>query len=423
MTMNRLGSALLLVSLFLPVPAAAAVAAAATEGNGQFWDRLRNPKIDAKIHHNAEIGLDLDTVVFGEVRGECSGTIAAEVRRALIDAGVRVLNRADLGSIIGELEFGAGTAYANPEAASKIGEMYGASVYISIDVLRCETDQERKYRDVRSGDEIRRQHFSETQAFLKANVDVTDVATGQYLLAVGGDFDRLRRFESWEGYPEYPERNDVLDLSYRAAATKVRRALLPWTETREIIFYDDGECRMKEAHAAVKAGLNDRAVEIATDGLETCRQTPKMKSDKVARAFYNRGMMSMLFGKDGEALEFLRESKALKQGDIVDDAISVVQDRISTAREAEAQRAQAREEAERRAALAEEERRELEAKTLTNQKIIDLLPTGLPEELIIKMIEDQPAAFDVTPNGLAALNSAGVSSTIIMVMMERMSGQ
>ena len=76
-------------------------------------------------------------------------------------------------------------------------------------------------------------------------------------------------------------------------------------------------------------------------------------------------------------------------------------------------------EVERMAAAAEKERQELAARTITNDHIINMSNMGMPEALILKTIQDSPCDFDVTPDGMMSLTEAGVSTNIVMAMMDK----
>jgi hypothetical protein len=54
---------------------------------------------------------------------------------------------------------------------------------------------------------------------------------------------------------------------------------------------------------------------------------------------------------------------------------------------------------------------------LTNRSVIELVQDKLPEEVIITKIQTSKTNFDVSTNGLVALNKAGVPASIIKTMM------
>lgn len=63
------------------------------------------------------------------------------------------------------------------------------------------------------------------------------------------------------------------------------------------------------------------------------------------------------------------------------------------------------------------------AKTaLTNAHIIKMFKTGLENDIILTTIESSPGKYDVTPDGLVSLKTAGVPSPVIKSMQAKMDG-
>jgi hypothetical protein len=58
-----------------------------------------------------------------------------------------------------------------------------------------------------------------------------------------------------------------------------------------------------------------------------------------------------------------------------------------------------------------------EGKALTNSDIVDMVKAGLPESTIVAAMRAQPTNFDVTPQALIALNTAGIKPRIMDAMI------
>nr|WP_121271676.1 hypothetical protein [Pedobacter schmidteae] len=63
-----------------------------------------------------------------------------------------------------------------------------------------------------------------------------------------------------------------------------------------------------------------------------------------------------------------------------------------------------------------------QTETLTNKTVTDLIKAGLEKSVIITTINNAPARFDVSANGLIALKNAKVPNEIITAMVEKSSG-
>ena len=55
---------------------------------------------------------------------------------------------------------------------------------------------------------------------------------------------------------------------------------------------------------------------------------------------------------------------------------------------------------------------------LTNEDIVKMIKAGLGPQIILATIKSQPGAYDVSPNALVALKTAGVSDEIIAALIE-----
>lgn len=60
--------------------------------------------------------------------------------------------------------------------------------------------------------------------------------------------------------------------------------------------------------------------------------------------------------------------------------------------------------------------------TLTNEGVMNLVKSGMGEDLILNVISKQPAAFALGANDLVALKTAGVSERLISAMVNKASG-
>src|SRR5579859_107069 len=59
---------------------------------------------------------------------------------------------------------------------------------------------------------------------------------------------------------------------------------------------------------------------------------------------------------------------------------------------------------------------------LTNQDVIKMVQAGLSESIVVTSIQENPCNYDTSPNGLIALQKAGVTQKEISAMMSRQEG-
>ena len=389
--------------------------------HAQFWARLMNPKVEVEMRHPPGLGLEVESVVFGPASGECSEEIIDSMLNSLVNGGLQVLNRSEADLLFAEHEFSQ-SGWADPASAAAVGEMLGSSVLITLNATRCATEKKPTYRDrtfTRDERRVRvRTYYSTTSAFVNVTIQVVDLATARVLGVIRGNYKPELVNSSDDGRPEFPSEYDVLDMAYAQANQDVSRRLLGWTETRELIFYDDDDCGLKRAHRALKSGLNDDALTISMENLEVCKNDQKIKDNKLARAYYNVGMSHIIVGDNDTGLEYLREATLLDGNDITAEAIASAE----RSRQLQAEMRKVEEklafDLAQRAAEMEQAAQVVEDNTVTNAEIIALVEQELPEMIIMKKIETAQCQFDTSGDGLVALTQASVSEGIIMAMME-----
>lgn len=69
--------------------------------------------------------------------------------------------------------------------------------------------------------------------------------------------------------PEYPSEFEVMDLALASAVEETHRMFFPWTEVRELTFFNGkkGQCDLKPAYQALKFGDQERALGLSIASL------------------------------------------------------------------------------------------------------------------------------------------------------------
>ena len=322
--------------------------------------------------------------------------------------------------------------WVNPDSAVAVGALLGPSVMISVNVTRCATEQRPSYRDhvrVRKDPETNeeyevreREFFSKTTAYLRASIQVTDMATGKIAGVIRSDYAPELVQSSREGQPEFPAAYEVLDIAYGWVHRDVTRRLLGWTETRELVFYDDDDCGLKTAYRALESGMPEQALELSLENLDYCLSAPETQANKRARAYYNVGMAHAVLGEHKQALEYLRSAAGLDDGGIVRDAMQSAEAALRLQEEMRSYEESTGMEIARREALQEEGAEAALAGVVTNEDIISLIGLGLSQAIVIKKIQTSECRFDTSGDGLVALSGAGVPEPIILAMMDARCG-
>ena len=395
--------------------------------HAQFWERVGNPTVSVAVEHPPSLGMQVERIVFGPASGQCADEIVQVLVTDFVSHGLDVIDRANLDTILAEYDF-ALSGHVDPATALQMGRMLGPSVMVVVNVTRCAAEtkfsKEQVTRTVTDKDGEKRQ-VSETvyqmvaQGFLKMSVRTIDLTTGRIFAARALAYSSPRREDSSKrGYPNEPSSLDLLDDAMDDAVRDVRRMFLPWTEEMRVIFYDDKKCGLRNAFLALQTGNMDRAYELSERNLAACIETPKVKDKLLSRAYYNIGILHTLSGEYDAALEYLDAAAELRPGGaIVNEAIASARKAKELALSMQEHVQQESIELARRDADEERRREELQAKTLRNGDVVQMVEEGVPQSVILSMVSKSRHDFDTTPSAIVALVKAGVDEDVINAMV------
>ena len=408
-----------------------AVVAVGTSVDAQFWARNTNPRVEVELQHPPGLDIRVDTVAFGPASGRCSDQIIQELVADFVSNGLRVVDRQRINRLLSENDLALG-GHFDSSTAAEIGRLIGPSAMIMVDVQRCVSERDRIRGELRSEggnflrgllrDSSRERYHSRTRVFVDASVRAIDLTTGRIFAARSLNHSPEETYSSSEGYPEYPSEFEVFDAAYGLVVRDIHRMFLPWTEHKELVYFDDKDCNLNDAHRALESGNTERALDVSIRNLERCRANPRVDEKDLGQAYYNVGVTHMILGNYDEALENLSVSAELRPGDIVEEAITDV----SRARDLLVEMRQVEESFQAFAAEFEgtdssESQKSGSAaaavEILTNADVVTMTAQSLPEAIILAKISTSTCEFDTSPKGLAALNQAGVSQNVILAML------
>jgi tetratricopeptide (TPR) repeat protein len=294
--------------------------------DAQFWDKLTNPKLNVQVKHAPGLGLQVKRIAFGPTKGERVDQFLDAIVEDFVTNGIEVIEREQLQTLLAEHNFGTSN-YVDRESVAQLGRILGPTALIFVNLQRLATQQDRTYEDRRdSRGNVWRTWHSRTRAFLKASVRTVDLATGRVFQAATIEVSPVRVNTSDQGCcAEHPAAWDVQDLALKQAAYDVHKLFLPWSEARELYFFDDKDCDLKLAYTFLKAGDLASAHEQSAKNLEACRTSPKGKDKTLAHTIYNLGMTHLLQDEYDKALELFAEAQRTKQMDITAQTLTEAQ--------------------------------------------------------------------------------------------------
>ena len=301
---------------------ALSVCLGASTASAQFMDKLTKPKVPVPLRHPPGLGLNVKRIAFGQSSGECADQLVDLLTEGLVRSGIDVIDRQHLQAILDEHKFQV-SMYLDSTTALQLGRILGPTAFIFVKAQRC-TSEQQPLREVQRGEDgsSRYLFISRTRAFVRGSVQTVDLTTGRVFSAQSLEASPVRDNRSYSGQPEFPPGVQLIDESLRALAEQARRMYVPWTETKEVYFYNDGDCGLKQAYELLKAGSVDAALERSQANLGSCREQPKVKQSTLSHALYNAGVMQMLALNYDQAKKYLNEASSLKDSDIVNDTLA-----------------------------------------------------------------------------------------------------
>jgi len=296
--------------------------ASAPPANAQFFARMANPKVEVTMTHPPGFPLHVErAAVIPEKGDDCAAEFAAAVSERFVDNGVELVDRQNLDAMFEEMDFGL-SGRIDPSSAVALGKMLGPSALVTVDVQRCAVEEKSLRKTLRNfKGEAYTQYISRTEGWFKGTIRVTDLATGRIFKTKTVEAGEREEKRGNDGPPEFPGKFAVKDAMLRKAITQVHQMFFPWTERRELYFFNDKECGLKAAYGLMKIGEIDAAAKQSEENLEQCK-TADVKPKFLARAYYNLGMTRFLQSRFEEALDLLKTAFGIDGGNIISESIA-----------------------------------------------------------------------------------------------------
>ena len=279
-----------------------------------FFSGFGNPKFDLNIQHPAGVQIKVTTVAIAKPEGQCSEDLASRVEEDFVGAGVTVIDRQRFEDILNEHKLQV-SALIDQKTAAKVGALLGAQALLFIKVLDCHSG-----RNQQTLGTDKKGHTSYNYAVMGSvtgSVRVISLTTGQVLASQR--FEGSGQTQNYEGYPD--PAIPMADAE-KAAAFSVHKLLLPWKETKRIVFYNDTQCDLRLASSMLKSQDLDGALKQSEKNLAGCPGSPKVKPANIAHAHYNLGVLQFMSDDFDTALTNLTKATALDNSKVYTDAIA-----------------------------------------------------------------------------------------------------
>ena len=297
----------------------------ATSASAQLWDKLTNPKINVTLKHPPGLGLNVKKIAFAPLANasNCTDQFLDAVGNDFVSSGAEVIDRQNLEAMLAEHRFNL-TEYVDANAKARLGKMLGPAALVFVKVLRCAPEQKSlrdDWKDRKGG--YHRTYISRSNFYFKGSVRTVDLTTGRTLSAVAIDETVTKENKSTDDCcPEFPSEYELQDEAMQRGILQVHRMFFPWTENRELYFFDDEPCGLQGAFRMLKGGDQEGTLRQSLANVEGCVPGPKVKEKVVWHAHYNVGMSHFILGDYEKALAAFSTAASNGGGDIVTQSIA-----------------------------------------------------------------------------------------------------
>ena len=284
--------------------------------SAQFWDSVLNPDVQVTLTHPPGLGIKVQRVAFAPVTSRAAEDLVSACIADLAATGqMEVLDRGNIEKVLNEQKFGQ-SGLVDEKTAVELGRLLGSTVLIFTSVQRMEVKHiplnstQPGWTDKKNVSHPAVTTFvAKTQVELTASIQAVDLATGrihsQQRIAVAPS----EQNSSSQGAPEYPADTAVIEQAVGLVRLQVHQMLLPWTERRKLIFYDDKDYGMKEAYKRLQLNDPAEALQKSLAALEAARADTGVKAKYLGRTNYNVGMCHFIRGDYQAALPYLKAAR------------------------------------------------------------------------------------------------------------------
>ncbi len=284
--------------------------------HAQWFDSLINPDVEVTLAHPPGLGIQVQRVAFAPVQTMAADELVSACIVDLAASGrVEVLDRSNIEKVLKEQKF-TNSGLVDEASAIELGRMLGSPVLLMVSVHNLKVTRtpsrstKAEWKDSKGKvHPAVTTYTSKTQVDYSASIQAVDLATGKVFSQQRIAVAPSREQSSEEGQPEYPSETDVREMAIDQARTQVHRMLLPWTETRKLIFYDDREYGMKDAYKRLKLKDVFGALSVSQKALAQAKADPHARPKYVGHASYNMGICHFILGDYTSALPYLRAAR------------------------------------------------------------------------------------------------------------------
>jgi hypothetical protein len=273
------------------------------------------PRVVVKLQHAPVADWRLGTVAFVPPSGDCAQQVVESVTQALAKHQVSA-GPVDMRALLIERRLSL-PAFLTAAEVQSLGKHVGADTLFVIRLSKCSyperTSSWAHPKDWLGIEDKKVIEFAvTTRTSISGTLQALDLKSGRISRALPLEAVPVVTQKSREAYPEGVSIDEVQRQAVAMIAGQIERVFLPWTEEREVVFFDDKDCDLKAAAGLLKAGDIKGALEQSRRNVETCRTSPKAKDKHRRRALHN--LATALYAADDAEAALPVFEEALRLG-------------------------------------------------------------------------------------------------------------
>ena len=240
----------------------------------------------------AEINMaPYQSVAIGEMTGAGNRPMSDSLEEALVNTNrFTVVDRQHMAQVMRELQLSS-TDLADPRAAAKLGRVVTAGALIFGDV---QSNYREQPNESRYQDDKKVWHTSYSikgESYVRATFKVVDVSTGRLIVAKTYEERRDDTNRALDRRPESIDRIALENGARRAVVERFMKAIVPHQEYQYAHFQKDSDIPQLEGGIGwAERGEWKKAQETFSQAISDGQKNPKIKSDQLAKAYWNLGL-------------------------------------------------------------------------------------------------------------------------------------
>lgn len=277
-------------------------------------------KVPMNLTHPAEINMSqYSQIAISDIKGNMGQSFADGLKNRLIESHrFKVVDRNRMNLIMKELKLSQ-SDLSDSGNAIKLGKLMSASALIAGHTEGCYKEKTSSSKGTCYKDKKKYPctiYYRKGQYSTSGSIDVIDVQTGQIIKSkiLNAAYNKSTR--ATDATPP-PINKD--SLAYAALSKNLNdfmKAITPWDEMVQVPFVKDNAIpELEKGINQAKIGELEEAIKIFRSAAKAAEYNAKIKSDSIAKAYWNLGLACEYSGHYDNAIKAFKKAYALNPKD------------------------------------------------------------------------------------------------------------